>query len=65
MSTGQEQIDRRRKLLRYDHNLKRMWIADQRVHHGLTGVLLAAIGGVLIAHDWHDRAHWFRRGPQH
>ena len=21
-------------------------------------------GGVLMAHDWKDRAVWFRRGPQ-
>jgi hypothetical protein len=42
-----------------------MWIRNQRVHHGLTGVLLTVLGGILIAHDWHDRSHWFRRGPQH
>jgi hypothetical protein len=24
----------------------------------------ALAGGVLIAHDWKDRAVWFRRGPQ-
>ena len=24
----------------------------------------ALAGGVLMAHDWKDRAVWFRRGPQ-
>ena len=24
----------------------------------------ALAGGALIAHDWKDRAVWFRRGPQ-
>jgi hypothetical protein len=52
------------KVLRYDRKLKRMWIAEQRVHHGVTGVMLATLGGILIAHDWKDRAHWFRRGCQ-
>jgi hypothetical protein len=23
---------------------------------------LVATGGVLMAHDWHDRALWFKRG---
>jgi hypothetical protein len=25
---------------------------------------LIAAGGVLMVHDWHDRAQWFRRGWQ-
>jgi hypothetical protein len=25
---------------------------------------LAATGGLLMAHDWHDRSCWFARGPQ-
>jgi hypothetical protein len=25
---------------------------------------LVAAGGVLMVHDWHDRAQWFRRGWQ-
>jgi hypothetical protein len=25
---------------------------------------LVAAGGVLMVHDWHDRAHWFARGWQ-
>jgi hypothetical protein len=31
-------------------------------HPVLTGFVAA--GGVLMAHDWHDRAHWFARGWQ-
>ena len=27
--------------------------------------VLAAAGGLLMAHDWHDRALWFRPGHQH
>ena len=26
---------------------------------------LVAAGGVLMAHDWHDRRLWFARGWQH
>ena len=29
----------------------------------LLGGVVAA-GGVLMVHDWHDRAHWFSRGWQ-
>ena len=53
-----------RSVLRYDRELRRLWIRGQRMHHGLTGVFLAALGGVLMAHDWKDRRAWFRRGPQ-
>jgi hypothetical protein len=27
-------------------------------------ITLVAAGGVLMAHDWHDRAIWFQRGWQ-
>ena len=40
-----------------------MWICGQRVHHGMTGVVLAATGTILMAHDWKDRPLWFERGP--
>jgi hypothetical protein len=50
--------------LRYDRAHRRVWVRGQRLHHGLTGVLLAALGGVLMAHDWKDRRAWFERGPQ-
>lgn len=35
--------------------------------HRLTrrgGVEVALLGTALMAHDWHDRSVWFRRGPQ-
>ena len=50
--------------VRIDTARRRVWIGDQRLHHGLTGVVLAAAGLVLMAHDWHDRSVWFRRGSQ-
>lgn len=71
--------------IRYDAQKKRVWVGSQRLHHGLTGALLAGagvaglaahrisprggfewalVGSVLMAHDWHDRAHWFEPGPQ-
>jgi hypothetical protein len=50
-------------LLRYDPDRKRLWVAGQRVHHGLTGALLLAAGTALMAHDWKDRSLWFRLGP--
>jgi hypothetical protein len=31
----------------------------------MTGVLLAAAGTILMAHDRKDRTLWFRRGAQH
>ena len=49
-------------LLRYDSRRRRVWIAGQRVHHGLTGVLLLATGAALIVHDWKDRSLWFKLG---
>ena len=50
-------------LLRYDARRRRLWIAGQRVHHGLTGVFLLAAGTALILHDWKDRSLWFQVGP--
>jgi hypothetical protein len=49
-------------LLRYDAHRRRLWIAGQRVHHGLTGVLLLAAGTALVLHDWKDRSLWFQLG---
>jgi len=51
-------------LIRYDPRLRRVWIANQRLHHGLAGAMLAALGTALIVHDWHDRTVWLKRGPQ-
>jgi hypothetical protein len=51
----------------------RVWVLDQRVHHGATGLLLAAaclrgkrrplalLGLALAAHDRRDWRIWFRR----
>jgi hypothetical protein len=51
-------------IVRYDPVARRLWIGEQRLHHGLTGVMLAAAGLALMAHDWRDRSFWFSRGPQ-
>ena len=53
------------RLLGVDVPRRRVWICGQRVHHGLTGVLLAAAGTALMAHDWKDRPMWFERGAGH
>jgi hypothetical protein len=49
-------------LLRYDAHRRRLWVAGQRVHHGLTGILLLAAGTALVLHDWRDRSLWFHLG---
>ena len=46
-------------VLRYDAELRRLWVAGRRFHHGLAGALLATAGFLLMAHDWRDRASWF------
>jgi hypothetical protein len=69
----------RRALITYDPRSRRVWIGGQRLHHGVTGIVLAGaglagfpgrrrrglpfalFGSALIAHDWKDRAVWFRR----
>jgi hypothetical protein len=43
---------------------RRLWICGQRVHHGPTGIVLAALGAALVVHDWKDRPVWFQRGWQ-
>jgi hypothetical protein len=48
----------------FDPAKRRLWVGGQRVHHGATGLLLAALGAVLVAHDWKDRPMWFARGAQ-
>jgi hypothetical protein len=53
-----------RGLVSYDGVRRRVWIGSQRLHHGLTGALLAGAGLALMAHDWRDRSVWFARGPQ-
>jgi len=32
--------------------------------HPVRALVLASAGSVLMAHDWHDRSLWFRRGWQ-
>jgi hypothetical protein len=51
-------------LIRYDSAMRRVWVRNQRLHHGLTGAMLAVAGMVLMAHDWQDRTRWLERGPQ-
>jgi hypothetical protein len=51
-------------LIRYDPHNRRVWIVNQRVHHGLVGATLTAAGMALMAHDWRDHSHWLKRGPQ-
>jgi hypothetical protein len=56
-----------RKPIHYDRIRRRLWIFGQRCHHGATGTILTvagALGIVLMAHDWKDRAVWFARGWQ-
>lgn len=50
------------RLFGYDPDRRRVWVVGQRVHHGLTGVLLALTGTVLMLHDWKDHSIWFERG---
>lgn len=73
-------------LIGFDPDRRRIWLGGQRLHHGVTGMALAAtglagiaahrlnplrglgwtmLGASLVAHDWHDRALWFERGPGH
>jgi len=52
------------QLIRYDADKRRLWVLGQRVHHGTTGIALAALGAALVAHDWKDRPVWFQRGAQ-
>jgi hypothetical protein len=52
------------RIVGVDPDRRRLWVGGQRLHHGLTGIALAAAGLVLIAHDWKDRSVWFRLGRQ-
>ena len=51
------------RLVGLDLGRRRLWVCGRRLHHGLTGVLLAVAGAALVAHDWKDRSVWFRLGP--
>lgn len=49
----------------------RVWIAGQRIHHGATGLVLAAVlrrrhrlallALAAVVHDLHDARVWFKR----
>jgi hypothetical protein len=41
--------------------LARLLVSRRSARQGLPWVLAA---GAMVAHDWKDRAVWFRRGPQ-
>jgi hypothetical protein len=41
---------------------RRLYIYGRRVHHGLVGAILAALGLGLLAHDWRDRPWPLRDG---
>lgn len=47
-----------RSPLYIDRDFKRAYVFGWRLHHGLCGVVLAAVGIVLIAHDFKDRKIW-------
>ena len=50
------------RLIGFDPGRRRVWVCGQRVHHGLTGIVFATAGLVMMLHDWKDRPLWFRRG---
>jgi len=52
------------RIVGFDPVRRRVWVGGQRLHHGATGIAMAAAGVLLCAHDWKDRGAWFRRGPQ-
>lgn len=45
-------------MIKWDKQQQRVWVAGWRLHHGFTGIVLAALGGLLMAHDWKDRNDW-------
>lgn len=50
--------------LRYDRKKQRVWLANQRVHHGALGAWLVSAGFALMYHDKSDWRFWFKLGPQ-
>lgn len=64
-----------RKIAYLDRNKLRLYLANQRVHHGACGILLAAavlkssratraiglVGVALAVEDAHDWKIWFKR----
>lgn len=41
-------------MIRVDWTVKRCWVAGKRLHHGLAGAALAALGVALMLHDRKD-----------
>jgi len=41
-------------LLKIDTQLKRVWVFNKRLHHGLVGFALFIVGSALMIDDWHD-----------
>lgn len=59
------------RMLRHEEGV-RVYVLGQRLHHGVTGIVLtliflrrrstlALVGAALVAHDRRDWAIWFRR----
>lgn len=42
-------------LITHNKNGNRLYILGFRIHHGLFGTILAALGITLVLHDWKDR----------
>jgi hypothetical protein len=49
-------------LVRYDSELRRVWLFNCRIHHGLLGLALFVVGLTLMADDWRDRP-WLSDDP--
>lgn len=45
-------------LVRIDRVLRRVWVLNRRIHHGLAGALLVAVGTALMLHDRRDWREW-------
>lgn len=48
-------------MVKYDRELQRVWVFNQRMHHGATGIALVAVGVLLALHDRRDIRVWFKR----
>lgn len=42
----------------YDRENQRVYVGGWRLHHGLTGAILTAVGVLLMAHDAKDFRAW-------
>lgn len=54
----------KRSLIRYDRAARRVWVLNQRLHHGAVGVVVIVTGAALAIHDRKDWKDWFRGGLQ-